>query len=429
MSPLRIALGVALVVTAGCVEETAQQSTFPEPVQVAGPPGGEIDPGYGYAPEQAQTGWDSANYPSLPGEAPGEAPSDQMPEPSADPQDPGYVMGAVTDTEIDSTLDGYGSWEETEDYGRVWRPDATVVGVDFTPYETCGSWAYTDYGWNFSCDDYGWGWLPFHYGRWGWFDDYWGWVPGYEYSPAWVEWRHGGGYVGWRPLGPEVRDHRGEHHAGPIVRDHRHASQRDSHWRFTTVNDFGRPHVRSHLFKDPAEGLRVTAPVATVPFRGPTEVRAASLMRARLASSPQWRGGGGHSTMTRPPVQSYRPPVQSYRPPMQTYQPTYRPPAQTYQPTYRPPAQTYQPTYRPPVQTYRPPVQTYRPPVQTYRPPPMPTYHPPAPSHSYSPPSHSYSPPSHSYSPPSHSSGGGGWSGGGGHSSGGGGHGGGGHHR
>src|SRR3569623_1147146 len=81
------------------------------------------------------------------------------------PQDPGYTMGPVTDGEIDSTLGNYGDWGEDPDYGRVWRPYATVVGVDFTPYETCGSWAWTDWGYSFNCD-WDWGWLPFHYGRW-----------------------------------------------------------------------------------------------------------------------------------------------------------------------------------------------------------------------------------------------------------------------
>src|SRR5690606_6781080 len=32
----------------------------------------------------------------------------------------------------------------------------------------------------------------------------WGWVPGYEWGPAWVSWRQGGGQYGWAPLGPNV---------------------------------------------------------------------------------------------------------------------------------------------------------------------------------------------------------------------------------
>ena len=30
------------------------------------------------------------------------------------------------------------------------------------------------------------------------------WVPGYEWGPAWVSWRFGGGYVGWAPLPPRA---------------------------------------------------------------------------------------------------------------------------------------------------------------------------------------------------------------------------------
>ena len=51
--------------------------------------------------------------------------------------------------------------------------------------------------------NYSWGWAPFHYGRW-YHDDYygWAWVPGYEWAPAWVSWRSGGGYYGWAPMSP-----------------------------------------------------------------------------------------------------------------------------------------------------------------------------------------------------------------------------------
>src|SRR5690606_4283510 len=35
----------------------------------------------------------------------------------------------------------------------------------------------------------------------------WGWVPGYEWGPAWVEWRSGNGYYGWAPMMPRVGVH------------------------------------------------------------------------------------------------------------------------------------------------------------------------------------------------------------------------------
>ncbi|HEX4421297.1 MAG TPA: DUF6600 domain-containing protein [Kofleriaceae bacterium] len=208
------------------------------------------------------------------------APDDAMAAPTGD------ATAAVTDPEIDAALNGYGQWIDTEDYGEVWRPDATVVGADFTPYESGGSWADTDAGWAFA-SDYSWGWLPFHYGRWAWFHDYWGWVPGHRWGPAWVEWRHGGGVVGWRPLEPG--QHHGSYHYGSgttVIRDHRRSEQHDANWRFATVNDFGRPHIRSHLYGNLAEGLRVTSHVAAPPLRARTTLHAGDLMRGRYGSRP-----------------------------------------------------------------------------------------------------------------------------------------------
>lgn len=404
MSTFRPLIGLALLATGACYaqDQTYGQSTMPEPVQVSGPPGGAMDPGYGY--QQTQ---DPGSYGMDP---------NATTEPSQDPQ----AMAAVSDTEIDTTLDGYGEWVDGGDYGQVWRPYNTVVGADFTPYETCGTWAWTTVGWSYNCD-YSWGWLPFHYGRWGWFDGYWGWQRGYEWGPAWVDWRNGGGYVGWRPQGPEVRDHR----HGPEFHDHRHGLG-DSQWRFATEGDFMRPHIRAHEFKDPAQALAVTAPVNRLPIHGTvTPVHVATVMQGR----PGLQVGGGSfgrtgpagvrsgpaqpTTIRQPPswqANQVNRPAQQWRQPDMSRQPTWQQQPAVRQPaqTWRPPAQ--QPTWRAPAQqsTWRAPAQTYRPPVQTYHPP----------AQTYSAPSHSYSAPSHSYSAPSHSSGGGG----GGHSFGGGGH-------
>ncbi|HEX8112046.1 MAG TPA: DUF6600 domain-containing protein, partial [Kofleriaceae bacterium] len=203
MSQVRLAALAMLLVAAGCYTDAPPQSTLPEPQYVSGPPGGGMDPGYATSPYAGPAGG-AAMAPGAaedPGEDDGAAPSE--PIPPAAPVGPGAAPGAgpvpddvaqvggppgapgvpgdptttVSDDEIDATLDGYGQWIDTEDYGQVWRPDATVVGVDFTPYESGGSWAYSDVGWAFVCD-YPWGWLPFHYGRWAWFHGYWGWVPG-----------------------------------------------------------------------------------------------------------------------------------------------------------------------------------------------------------------------------------------------------------
>lgn len=99
-------------------------------------------------------------------------------------------------------LTPYGDWVKDARYGYIWLP---AVYEEFHPYGTNGHWVMTEFG-NTWVSDYDWGWATFHYGRW-YFDDYyqsWAWIPGYEWAPAWVSWRSGGGYYGWAPLGPAV---------------------------------------------------------------------------------------------------------------------------------------------------------------------------------------------------------------------------------
>jgi hypothetical protein len=117
---------------------------------------------------------------------------------------PGKSMaqgGYISDQEFYDQLGPYGTWVSDPEYGDVWVPD---VDGDFRPYATRGHWVLTDYG-NTWVSDYEWGWAPFHYGRWR-YDDYygWEWIPGHEWAPAWVSWRHGGGYYGWAPLRPGI---------------------------------------------------------------------------------------------------------------------------------------------------------------------------------------------------------------------------------
>jgi uncharacterized membrane protein YgcG len=113
--------------------------------------------------------------------------------------------GDVDVTTFDETLSPYGQWVDTGEGpndGHAWRPDPDVVGEDFQPYATGGHWVYSDWGWTWE-SDYPWGWAPFHYGRWA-MTPSWGWVwyPGSVWAPAWVDWRFGGGYIGWAPLPP-----------------------------------------------------------------------------------------------------------------------------------------------------------------------------------------------------------------------------------
>jgi hypothetical protein len=99
------------------------------------------------------------------------------------------------------SLRPYGRWIDHPRYGFVWVPD---VEAGFFPYGTNGYWLLTDWGWTWY-SYYAWGWGPFHYGRW-FYDPFygWTWMPGYQWSSAWVVWRYSDGYYGWGPIGPGV---------------------------------------------------------------------------------------------------------------------------------------------------------------------------------------------------------------------------------
>jgi hypothetical protein len=116
----------------------------------------------------------------------------------------------VSDDGDESVVDFYGplaawgDWVEDAQYGTVWAPSAQIVGADFAPYTSGGSWISTDAGWVFQSPwDAAWGWAAFHYGRW--YDSDaqgWVWVPDVVWGPSWVDWRHGGDHVGWAPTAP-----------------------------------------------------------------------------------------------------------------------------------------------------------------------------------------------------------------------------------
>jgi hypothetical protein len=97
-------------------------------------------------------------------------------------------------------LDPYGDWAQVGDYGYGWHP--RDVDADWSPYSD-GYWAFTDGGWTWvSYEDFGY--ITYHYGRWTHLaDEGWYWIPGNEWAPAWVSWRHNDDYVGWAPLPPE----------------------------------------------------------------------------------------------------------------------------------------------------------------------------------------------------------------------------------
>jgi hypothetical protein len=98
-----------------------------------------------------------------------------------------------------SSLGSQGEWISVDGGTYAWRPAGVESG--WRPYSD-GHWVWTDDGWYWASDE-PWAWATYHYGRW-YCDEYYGWVwvPGYEWAPAWVEWRYGGDYVGWAPLSP-----------------------------------------------------------------------------------------------------------------------------------------------------------------------------------------------------------------------------------
>src|SRR6266566_3524187 len=116
-------------------------------------------------------------------------------------------------------LDAYGTWRVTPTYGPVWVPRHAVAG--WAPYRY-GHWSWVDpWGWTW-IDDAPWGFAPFHYGRWVYWNRAWSWVPGRMatvrpvYAPAlvvfvggartgsslFIRLGGGGGGIGWFPLAP-----------------------------------------------------------------------------------------------------------------------------------------------------------------------------------------------------------------------------------
>ena len=159
--------------------------------------------------------------------------------------------GADTTVVVDDfyePLSNYGVWVYAPPYGRVWQPASDMAGPGFTPYGSRGHWVLNDDGdWMFvSAYHAQWGWATYHYGRWAWTDYYgWVWVPGTAWAPSWVEWRYGGGYVGWVPMGPP----------GYVVVE--------EHWVFVAETHVGAETVLDHRL--PPDSAR-TAYVAASPI-------------------------------------------------------------------------------------------------------------------------------------------------------------------
>jgi hypothetical protein len=95
-------------------------------------------------------------------------------------------------------LDRTGRWIDSGEFGWVWQPAG--VAEDWRPYYQ-GRWAPYAGGMTWISEE-PWAYVAYHHGRWHWGAGVgWFWIPGINYSPAWVAWNHAPGYCGWAPLG------------------------------------------------------------------------------------------------------------------------------------------------------------------------------------------------------------------------------------
>lgn len=147
-------------------------------------------------------------------------------------------------------LESYGDWREVGDYGYCWQP--RDVDRDWRPYSD-GRWLYTDAGWTWDSEE-PYSWAVYHYGRWARVDRVgWVWVPGTEWGPAWVSWRHSSQHVGWAPLPPEARF---SHSIGFSARVDADYDIGPSNYSFVEVRNFGAPRLRAVIVA-PRENLTI----------------------------------------------------------------------------------------------------------------------------------------------------------------------------
>jgi hypothetical protein len=188
-----------------------------------------------------------------------------------------HATGSVSVDLFYDALSPFGMWIQSAGYGPVWVPSPAIVGPDFIPYASGGRWDYSTAGWMFD-SDWSWGWAPFHYGRW-YIDPFYGWVwvPDTLWAPSWVDWRFGGGLIGWAPLPPRL--HRIHDHD----RDHR------TRWVFVADHDFRRPAIGRHLVAPTTRAFETTVPNRravragrTYWFAGPERARVEAATGSRI---------------------------------------------------------------------------------------------------------------------------------------------------
>jgi hypothetical protein len=235
-----------------------------------------------------------------PPEVPANVPVD--PQLSADPQltDNG---AAVSVDDFTEPLSRYGTWIDDPRYGRVWKPSDESAGPGFTPYASDGTWAANDDGgWVFqSSRDPEWGWATYHYGRWVELDGLWVWVPGTVWGPSWVEWRYGGGYVGWAPMGPP----------GVVMGENRWVFVEERRFTERGVVGFRLPPERVHaafVAAAPIVEVHGAAHWTVGPPAG--QLRAAGAQVHAVHATPEARGSLGRGPAASPGAQIAHPPVQ-----------------------------------------------------------------------------------------------------------------------
>jgi hypothetical protein len=133
-------------------------------------------------------------------------------------------------------LNQYGEWVSVSGYGEVWRPYASN---DWRPF-VYGRWVWSNDGWMWESDE-PFGWIVCHYGNW-FYDDDWGWVwlPGYEWSPARVDWHVSDAEVGWMPMMPPG-----------------HRSHARVEWTFCPYDAFAGVEIHSHVSYRPRTSVTV----------------------------------------------------------------------------------------------------------------------------------------------------------------------------
>jgi hypothetical protein len=163
---------------------------------------------------------------------------------------PAAAQAVSVSVEFRTALEPYGTWQHHRRWGDVWIPSR--VARDWEPY-TVGHWVYSrDYGWYWASDDAeaDWGLVTYHYGRWVSDDEFgWMWIPGNEWGPGWVQWRHGRQHVGWAPLPPD-----------DVIVEYR---ERPQYWIFVRERDLVAPRVTEVILpsRDREEFFRDTVVV------------------------------------------------------------------------------------------------------------------------------------------------------------------------